>query len=397
MQTLRKIAWSAALLQGAWGMYTEKHLESVSMSDQAARLYNGIKQQDSWILRNGSSGSVVNLKQKNTDHDEWSFETEFSLPALRHPEFAGLYFWYTEEPVRHGPFKGASGKFNGVMAGLELVGKSLDIVISVNHGEMDYAGLRAVETELKDSPDPAIFKGHESLILKVISTAKNFKVEIYDTDKKLLYDRVRYTSMAEMGSRLSGKFFGLTTEYLEARPSVHFTLASMKLFQREESEAYSIGDYNAEVPEASPRLPHEVSHPDEEIQHAISGIEHLTKYIRVVMGEPQAKPVAENVTYIKKTLNFQSAHIIEIRDILKSLVTVEKKHAQEEDTHRQELFYLVEGIRKKLEEAPKPAERKVYEKRELPTLGLIVVGGVLFACGFAVGRKVPEARKMSKH
>ena len=49
-------------------------------------------------------------------------------------------------------------------------------------------------------------------MLKVISTSKNFKVEIYDKDQKLIYDRVRYTSMTEIGTRLSGKYFGITTD-----------------------------------------------------------------------------------------------------------------------------------------------------------------------------------------
>ena len=38
------------------------------MTDESARLYYGIKQHDHWTLKNGKSGSIVNLIKKNEDH-----------------------------------------------------------------------------------------------------------------------------------------------------------------------------------------------------------------------------------------------------------------------------------------------------------------------------------------
>lgn len=394
-----KIMGLLSMARHAQSMYTERQLHTISMTDESARLYNGIKQHDHWTLRNGKSGSIVNLLKKNEDHDEWSFETAFKLPSLKYPEFAGIYFWYTDEQVKHGGFKGANGQFSGVMAGLEFMGKSVDIVVSINHGEMDYTGLRSEDTELKDSPDPAIFKGHDELMLKVISTSKNFKVEIYDKDQKLIYDRVRYTSMTEIGTRLSGKFFGITTDYSDLKTDSAFQLKSLGLFEREETEHYSPEEYHTEVPDISPRLHHEVTHPDEEIQHTISGIEHLTKYLRVVLGEPQIKPIADNVVYMKKTMNFQSAHILELRDALKSVVSVGKKHAMDEEIHRQEVHYLLKDIHSRLTKTGKVLHEAedVRSSGKLPVLGLLFVGASLFGAGVCVGMRIKPQKKISIH
>ncbi|OAG33471.1 hypothetical protein NEIG_01969 [Nematocida sp. ERTm5] len=386
------------LADTALGKYIETKLDLVTMSDSSARLYNGIKQSNEWILRNGNSGSILNLTNKNADHDEWSLEIKFKAPQLIHPEFAGLYFWYTEEPIKHGGFKGASGRFNGVMAGLEFIGKSVDIVVSVNHGENDYTNLKPEETELKDSPDPSIFKGHTDLILKIISTAKNFKIEVYDANRNMLYDRVRYTSMTEIGSRLSGKYFGLTTDYSSTKATENngFHLQRLDLFEREETEEYDPDAYHTEVADTTPRLPHEIPHTNEEIQHTISGIEHLTKYLRVVLGDPQSRPVAENVVYIKKLINFQSAHTLEIRDEIKAMVKISKKHAMEEDAHRQELFYLVQNMSAKLAEMSRKEELEP-RSRNIPIFGLIALGCSLFAGGFVLGKKFSPIKKISLH
>ncbi|KAI5146634.1 hypothetical protein NEAUS05_0079 [Nematocida ausubeli] len=368
--------------------FSEKKLQGLEMTDTAARLYNGIKENNEWSLRNGNSGSIVNFKNKNTQEDEWSLEITFKVPTLKYPEFAGIYAWYTEDPVRHGGFKGAKGKFNGIVAGLEFIGKGVDIIVSVNHGETDYTELAPDTIELKDSPDPNIFKDKNTLTLKIISTEKNFKIEIYDKDKNLIYDRVRYTQMAEISSRLSGKYFGLTTDYAASVKNA-FKLVSASLYKREEHPEYDPNAYNADINETIPRLPHEID-PTEDMQHIISGIEHLTKYLRIVMGDPQGKPIADNVMYVKKVTNFMVAHILEVRDGLKSLIDVTKKHAQQEEGHRQELLYLVQNMNIRLTEMNKKGHN-------ISVTAMISMGCGLFAVGFLLGKRFSPIKKMSLH
>ena len=40
----------------------------------------------------------------------------FKVLSLKYPEFAGIYFWYTDDQVKHGRFN--NGRFSEVMAGL---------------------------------------------------------------------------------------------------------------------------------------------------------------------------------------------------------------------------------------------------------------------------------------
>lgn len=371
----------------------EKVLPLIGMGETQAHLYNGIKKSTGWHLRNGASGSVVNFVNKNKEQDEWSFEMQIEVPKTLHPEFAGIYLWYTDSPITHGVYKGAQGKFSGVMAGIEFLGKAVDIVVSVNHGEEDYSKYKTEDTELKDSPDPNIFRGHKEIILKVISTSKNFKIEIYGEDHNLIYDRVRYSAMTEIGTRLSGKYFGITTEYHEAKTSSAIVVKSVHMSSREEGESYDPGYMHSEIPEIKPRLPHQINAGSEEIQHTISFIEHLSKYLRVVLGEPLAKPVTQNLLYLKKMINFQSAHILEIRDALKALATISKKHSDIEEMQRNEIIQIARGLHKQISEMRKIAEEP--KKEGLSGVTIAGICGMSFIAGYLVSQRLYGAQKIA--
>lgn len=378
---------------------TETPLGIVGLGEGLSRMSNGIKKDNAWQLKNGASGSVVNFVTKNTDVDEWSVELDIQEPELKYPAFAGIYLWYTDAPVTHGSYKGAQGKFSGIVAGLEFLGKTVDIVISVNHGDEDYSALRPEETELKDSPDPFIFRNHKRLTLKVISTSKNFKVEVYGEKKELLYDRVRYTAMSEIGTRLSGKYFSISTEYHHAPSDKSITLTGARFSRREESGEYDPSKYHAHIPDFHPRPAKDVTLAPEEIQHSISSIEHLVKYLRVVLGEPQTKPVAENVVYLKKTLNFQSAHIVELREILQALTEVGKKHAVSEDAFRDRIVRALGGLERTVREMhfrTSSSSGRAYASRPF-FAGALLCCLLAFAGGYLVAQKQAITKKLALH
>ncbi|KAI5186952.1 hypothetical protein NEHOM01_1818 [Nematocida homosporus] len=385
-----------ACLQLVSGFLREMPLNTIGLTEGQAHLINGIKRSDGWQLKNGAAGSVVNFYNKNNDQDEWSLEMVIKEPELTHPEFAGVYLWYTEDPLTVGPYKGGWGKFNGVLAGIEFIGRSVDIVVSVNHGNADYAHSRSEDTELKDSPDPNVFRGHKELTFKVISTTKNFKIEIYGEDGKLIYDRIRYAAMTEIGTRLSGKYFGISTDYHSAKPSSSIILKKVHMNSREEGETYDPSKVHTEIPEIIPRVPHEVNHPEEEIQHAIAGIEHLAKYLRVVLGEPLSKPITENILYLKKSINFQSAHILEIRDALKALAEISKKHAEVEEFKRNEILLDIKALHAEMQSMRLHRESQPVNEGISP-LTLVVFGLVAFAGGCLIANRFSTPKKLAMH
>ncbi|KAI5181832.1 hypothetical protein NEOKW01_1989 [Nematocida sp. AWRm80] len=390
-----KILYLLMMISQASSTFIEKRLDFVKMDASLASLSNGIKRQNGWALKNGEAGSILNFKNRNNNLDEWSIEIVFDEPSLTHPDFSGIYLWYTEDQVTHGNYKGGNGKFNGVLVGVEFVGKALDIVVSVNHGQIDYGTVKEDETELKDSPEPSIFKGHKELTLKVISTQKNFKIEIYGDDHKLLYDRVRYTSMTEIGTRLSGKYYSISTVYHTTKATEGILLKDIRLFSREEQEDYDPSVFHTEIPEITPRVPHQVNHPEEEIQHTIAGIEHLTKYLRVVLGEPQSKPVAENVMYLKKVLNFQTAHVFEIRDSLKAIAEIGKKHSEREEESRMEVLQMLSRIQASVNNTRPQEEKESTEGISL--LNLLLFCAISFGAGYVLSLRLNSAKKTAIH
>ncbi|KAI5173107.1 hypothetical protein NEFER03_2085 [Nematocida sp. LUAm3] len=377
-----------------WCMVRERPLELIGLTEKLSVVHNGEKQGDSWMLKGHGKGSLVNFINKNENQDEWSVEMHFRVPDLMHTQFAGIYLWYTVEQIAPGEYKGAQGRFNGLVAGIEFLGKSVDLMVSVNHGEEDYAGLRSEDTELRDAPEPSIFRGHRELTLKVISTAKNFKVEVYGEDKHLLYDKIRYTSMTEIGSRLSGKYFGVSTDYHENMSAEGIVLNEVLMRSREEGELYDPDTEHTVVKEVAPRAPSEVNHPQEEVQHTISMIEHLTKYLRIVLGEPIAKPINENVLYIKKLMNFQSAHILELRDLLQGVIEVCKKNAEKERIHRDEILSAIKHVHTVYESRDMDSRRN---KSYYPVFGVILFSFVSFLGGYMLAVRLTVQKKVALH
>ncbi|KAI5189593.1 hypothetical protein NECID01_0616 [Nematocida sp. AWRm77] len=374
---------------------TEMAVDTVGLSERNAVLYNGIKKEHGWVLKNGAAGSIVNFKNKNASHDEWSFEMDISIPNLTYPEFAGVYFWYTDDPIEQGEYKGANGRFRGLMTGIELLGQSLDIVVAANHGQHDYAGLGGDKTEMKDSPHPEIFKNQKNLVLKVISTSKNFKIEVYGENNTLLYDKFRYVSQEDLPNRVSGKFFGISTEYHEVGGSKSITLNNAKFNAREEDSTYKADISHTHMPDVIPRALHEIEPSSSEIQHTIATIEHMIKYIRIVLGEPQAKPMAETMVYMKKMINFQSAHVAELKELLLSLLEIKKRHEESDRHHRAELMRLLHEIQIHAHDHGH-ADTGAHSRRTAVS-AVVLVGVAAFCGGYFIAANIHARKKIALH
>lgn len=392
---MRRVAM-LGMLGAVQCLVRETPIEEVSLSEAHAHLYNGIKKDHFWDLKNGAAGAVVNFKHKNSSHDEWSFEMVVEEPSLSYPEFAGLYFWYTDQPIEHGPYKGARGQYQGIMAGIERLGTSLDIVVATNHGEHDFSHFIPEQTELKDSPDPSIFRNQSELTFKVISTAKNFKIEIYGANGALLYDKVRYKSITELADRLAGKFFGISTEYHEIKAGHSLRLKSVRFNAREESPEYRPEVSHSVLPEMTPRAMSEIETSSTEIQHTISVVEHMIKYLRIVLGEPQSRPMAESIIYLKKLMNFQSAHVLELRDKVAAMAEISKRHADFEDRQREEMLRLLKEMQAGFHK-PALAAQLPHPHRQVSLLSALLFCALSFGGGYLVAKQMQVQRKLVIH
>lgn len=301
------------------------------------------------------------------------------LSSLMYPEFAGIFLWYTDKELTPGNFKGGQGVFNGIVSGMEFLGKNGDFVVGVNHGEIDFSKYRHTALFL-DSPDPEFLKGHKRVTLKVIGTEKNFKIELY-AEGKLIYDRMRYAAIL-LGDKGSGKCFGITTEYSKVGEGKGFILHSVKVNSREEKPGYNPAEVQTSVPLTAPRLPRDVPHSDEEIQYTIAGIEHLSKYLRVVLGDPEPKPIGHNVGYLKRTLNFQSAQIMDLRALLFHEMDEWRKREEADRKQADEMKQILKSL-----------ERTAAPSSRVGAYTLVPAGISLFVLGFAAGIRTTKIKR----
>lgn len=393
-----RIQTLALIMSLARCVVKETALEVFSLDSPGARVFYGKKEPGGgWMLRSGVRGAAVTFRDPNPN-DEWSVEVEFDDPGLKYPQYAGIFLWYTDTPVLPGDFKGGQGQFNGIVTGMEFVGKNVDFIVGVNHGEVNFAALGAGAV-LTDSPDPEHFKGQKKFTMKVISTEKNFKLEIYGDEGKLLYDRLRFTKATTLGDRMRGKYFGITAEYAKVPEDRGIKMTKVRVNSREELETYDPELVHSELPSPEPRMPKDVGHSDEEVRYVISGIEHLSKYLRVILGDPQVKPIAENISYLKKTLNFQSAQIMDLRSLLFHEMDAWRKKEAEDAVARTETRAALQEVAAKTVEAHGRMTSKTLESRASKGISVLTWGASVsgaFVIGYLLGSRQSKQMLLSQ-
>ncbi|ADM11916.2 uncharacterized protein Eint_071570 [Encephalitozoon intestinalis ATCC 50506] len=235
------------------------------------------------LRRHTDEGGLVVFLAPNP-YEEWSFSYTFTNAKLRFPHIGGVYLWYTSEIQDQGSYRGGHDLFEGIMAGLEFRGSQPEIVMAINDGKTSLVGSEEM-TLYRDTVNPERLKGVKDITVKVISTHKNFKVELYDGDR-LLYDSFRYYRKGTLAGIGSGKYFNITSFYDKAPSDSVYKLKEAQLFERTETSDYEVHSIHAPSVDKTPRSPDGIMHEDEEVRHLISKIEYLNEYLHLVVGEP---------------------------------------------------------------------------------------------------------------
>lgn len=251
-------------------------------------------------------GSLISFKERNKA-DEWSIEFKFDDPNLKYPEFAGIYLWYTDQRIKSGKMAGIDGNFTGLMAGIEFLGKGLQLIIGGNLEERTVENAEEIIYH-KDRIAPVRFKDVSEFRIKIISTKKNLKIEIYEKDK-LLYDYLRFLDTSILGDRGKGKYFGITTIYQKTSSYKAFVLKDIQAFSRIEHSDYDPLKFEAEDVKEEPRLGHDIDYSSKEVQHLISNVEHMMAYLKIILGKPGGSTVYQSA-YDAKIATFESQKML---------------------------------------------------------------------------------------
>lgn len=308
------------------GFYNEEPITQLQFKDKSdlvnLRLENVVVNDEGMKMRGSTDrGSLIVFKDKNNDADEWSFEFSFNHLDLKYPESAGIYLWYTDEEIKSGNVAGINGEMKGIMTGLEFLGHGLQIVIGANNKNEKMETLDDLLLH-RDTINPRRFKDVNEFRFKVISTNKNYKVEIYENDK-LLYDNLRFLETPVLGDRGRNKYFGITTKYRKVSSSKTFLIKNIQAYKRTETDEYDPMKFEAVDFKDEPRLGHEIDHTSNEVQHLISNVEHMMAYLKAVLGKPGGSTVYQSA-YDAKFSAFETMGLVkkmrkEIDEVKKGL------------------------------------------------------------------------------
>lgn len=296
------------------------------------------------LRRHTDEGGLVVFLTPNK-YDEWSFSYTFTNAPLRFPHIGGVYLWYTSEIQDQGVYRGGHEVFNGVMAGLEFRGSRPEIVMAINDGKKNFMGSEDT-TLYRDAINPERLKGVQDITVKVISTHKNFKVELYDGDR-LLYDSFRYYRREDLADTAAGGHFNITSFYDKAPSESVYKLKEAQLFERTETDEYRVHGVHAPPVNRTPRTPDGVIHDDEEIRHLISKMEYLNEYLHLIVGEPNNSSF-DRITHI--FVDQLRSHMKKLDDII---ATLKNKNSSSTDVKLMTLNEKVNGIDIKLQKIQK--------------------------------------------
>ncbi|KAL0265849.1 UNVERIFIED_CONTAM: hypothetical protein PYX00_011566 [Menopon gallinae] len=247
---------------------------------------NAIGTEHGIVLKSSSEkGSLVTFDNKNPS-DDWSFSFTITTPSFSPSQFAGVYLWYTDHKVAEGSFRGAQRDFRGMMAGIEFSGKSVELVLAANDGRADIE-------------DPVIFRDSVN-------------------HRSLLYDNLRFREANGLGSRLSGKYFGITSYYQGVPHDKKFVLKGAVLHERHEHDSYDPLLTKSQPVRTEPRMFDEVMHSNKDTRHLISSIEHYMEYIKTIVGDPAGLPILEATSEIRHDVESQTRTL---RELVKHVAT----------------------------------------------------------------------------
>ncbi len=282
-----------------------KHIgiQNVVLKPKELYLKSGLARQAllRWDLPNGT--------------ENWSFSFKFNDLNLSSNESAGIYLRYTEEMPLIGNFMGGEGVYHGAIVGMEFSGKVVNIVYAKNEG-LDYEHTEDFILK-KDEIHPARFRDLREMTMKVISTDKNFKVEVYDGDK-LVYDKFRLYDMAKEGLNQKAKYFGIVVNYKNTPSGKAFVLKEAQLYKRVEDDTYDVHKIYTEQIKQTYRERDQIAHHDGDIREYIHKSELIMSFIKAVLGDLPNTRLATLEKDTKKEIAMIGERVEKLQQLLKS-------------------------------------------------------------------------------
>jgi hypothetical protein len=288
---------------------------SASRKNDKIEARDVIDEGDGLLLRSYTDeGSIIKFLDTNP-YDQWSFTFTIESVPLRYPHVGGVYLWYTFGPNDKGKYRGGRERFKGVMVGIEFTGSQPDLVLAFNDGSVSLLDTETM-TLMRDSLNPDRLRGIKDIMVKVISTNKNFKLEVY-SGEKILYDRFRYFNRSNLGDRGAGGYFSITSFYDKVPSEKAYKLKGAQLNERIENEEYKVSEVHTPVLPLSPRPAEDIAHENEEIRHLVAKFEFLNEYLNLVLGHPHDSSFDKVVTILSNAFKAQEQKVGEIIGMLK--------------------------------------------------------------------------------
>ncbi|KAM0675002.1 hypothetical protein GVAV_001341 [Gurleya vavrai] len=350
---------------------------------KASKFKRAIIRDDHIELRSSANGGSIITFEDANPVDDWAIEFDINLLNLSFPQRAGFYVWYTDHEMLDGSFNGSDGRFNGIMMGLEIVGKSVFLVMSNNDKEYDYSLVDDHNiTTAVDSINPARFRNIKNIKMKIISTSKNFRVELYDESGKLLYDNFRYVNLDGLGDLKNGKNFSITTTYEKTPLSKHFNLKGVRLYERKEEVEYDPYKVYSKLPDENVRWSHHIDHPNKEVRHLIANIDNFIRYIKGMIGQPAGLTIFKGLFDTHYEMQLYEKKIEEIQEEIKKKENIPVERIES-------VIKKFEGIKESCDYIDKSIEEieyflRLFEEKHDKRINYVVLIILMGVVGFVV-------------
>lgn len=291
---------------------TETLLDSMKKFDELekmTKLHDVQNVDGKAILRGfGGEGSVVHLK-KETNLSSWAVEMTINMLEIKDAGKASLMLWYTANEFDGGNFYGGPERYAGLMAGIEVSRKRMDLLLDYNSGRRvsDPAN-----TQHRDHVNPDVLVGVKELTIKVVHTLGNFLIELY-SEGKLISDTFRINRQVFAAGEEKEMFFIITTSYTGIPKEKAFELKNAAIYKREEDEEYLVDEHHTD----HNKFPRNKN--DDEVKATVASLLHHMAYIHLVLGGEEKNNISNMGGRLKELIKKQKDELEVMTKSIKAL------------------------------------------------------------------------------
>ncbi|ORD99224.1 hypothetical protein A0H76_1201 [Hepatospora eriocheir] len=226
------------------------------------------------LISDNNEGSLVNFNEKININN---FAISIDIDNIIHHDHrkSGIYLWVTESKLTRGTLKGASNKFNGIMAGIEFAYNRINTVFTYNFG-IDYTN-REKHVIHDDNLNMKKLNDVKKITFKMIHTEKNLKLEVYGDDK-LVSDTFKIFDPNYLKMDFNAYNLGITTVYEHPSESLTIKASNLLISERNESDQYHPVDLH------TPLNDFIKTKSDDEIRLALANASHFINYLAAAFG-----------------------------------------------------------------------------------------------------------------